>query len=107
MNDPIRRHRRKPRHCTLARSAARPRPTDRVRWTMSPRPWMPRALCCPTRFSIRSARLSVLTRSSLIAKASACRAESGRVDTESDHRGPGTSLLKEAHMRTRQKEHTS
>ena len=62
---------------------------------------------CPTRFSIRSPRLSVLTRSSLIAQASACRAESGPVDTESDHRGLGTSLLKEAHMRTRQKELTS
>ena len=53
------------------------------------RPWRPRARCWPTRSSIRSARPSVPTRSSLIAKASACRAESGPVDTESDHRARG------------------
>jgi hypothetical protein len=29
------------------------------------------------------------------------------MDTESDHRDPGTPLLKEAHMRTGEKEHTS
>ena len=48
-----------------------------------------------------------LKRSSLIAKVSACRTGSGPMDIESDHRSLGTPLLKEAQMRTGDKEPTS
>ena len=53
------------------------------------RPSRPRALCWPTRWNIHTARPSVPTRSSRIAKVSACRTAGGPVDTEPDGKGPG------------------
>ncbi len=53
------------------------------------RPWRPRALCWLMRSSTHTARASVPTRSSPIAKVSACRARGEPVDTESDDKGPG------------------